>query len=125
MSTVPVDPDEKITRYIFDRNKIKWSVPKARHTAFMPRHGCLSVFRMYGLSEHLIWEKGEEVGTVRGRPLLARGDVIAQSVLDTELLIDPDDDPLRHANIVGWPDNESEARLKAIELAEKAMLSLK
>jgi len=125
MCLVPVNPEEKIARYIFDNNKIKRSILKVRHTAFMPTAGCLSVFRIYDLSEDYIWEKGEELGASRGRPVLAHADVKAQIILDNKLIIDPDNDPPRHANIVGWPIDDSAAKLKALELADKATLSLK
>ncbi len=41
------------------------------------------------------------------------------------LFIDPDDIPPRHANIIGWPDEDSAIKLAAIELAQKAKLRMK
>lgn len=87
MCLVPIDSEEKIARYIFDHNKVKWSILRVKHTAFMPKDGQLSVFRIYDLSEDSIWGLGEELGGRRAKPLLARADIKAQAVMEAQLLI--------------------------------------
>lgn len=97
-----------------------------RHTAFLPpKDRCLSVFRISGLNETKTWQIGERIGLQRSLPLLGRADIKAVAVNETGLSIDADDIPPRHANIVGWPNEVSAIRLKALELAEKAQLRLK
>lgn len=85
----------------------------------------LSVFCVSGLSENAIWEIGENVGNQSDRKLLGRADIAALPVYDAGLSIDRNDIPFRHANIIGWPDEDSAIKLAAIELAQKAELSLK
>jgi hypothetical protein len=82
----------------------------------------LSVFRISGLHENDIWGIGENLRT---QSLLGRADIKALAVFETGLSIDPDNTPPRHANIIGWPEDSSAIKLKAIELAEKAQLHLK
>ncbi|MCG6551798.1 MAG: hypothetical protein L7F77_05680 [Candidatus Magnetominusculus sp. LBB02] len=90
-----------------------------------PQNRLLSVFRIFDLDNNDIWALGDKVGVLRKLPLLARADIIAVQVNDVGLEIDANDDPPRHANIVGWPKEKSEIKLKAIELAERAQLYLK
>ena len=70
----------------------------------------LSVFRVEGLGSSDILPIGEDV--VRKHPQANRlygwGEVNASDVLDTGLRIDYDDDPPRHANIAGWPQDKSQ-----------------
>lgn len=125
MASTPLDLTEEITRYIFEKSKIVISVPRARHTAFLPRDGRLSVFRIKDLVSDSIWELGKEIGALRGKPLLARADMISQIVIDAQLNIEVDDNPPRHASIVSWPEDESAIKQRALELAEKAKLHIK
>lgn len=85
----------------------------------------MSVFCVSGLSENAIWEIGENVGNQSDRKLLGRADIAALPVYEAGLSIDRNDIPFRHANIIGWPDEDSAIKLAAIELAQKAELSLK
>ena len=87
-----------------------------------PEDKHLSVFRTTGLREYEIWQLG---GTLRAKLLLGRADIAAAAVSETGLAVEADDSPARHANIVGWPDDNSATRLKALELSEKAHLRLK
>ena len=82
----------------------------------------LSVFRTSGLQEHEIWALGE---SLRAQPLKGRADITAADVGETGLALDADDIPPRHANIVGWPDDHSAIELKALELSQRAHLSLR
>ena len=50
---------------------------------------------------------------------------MATTVRETGLTIDPDNDPPRHANILGWPEEKSEQKLIALELSESAKLKLR
>jgi hypothetical protein len=96
------------------------------YTAFIPPPDrCLSVFRTSTLSENEIWEIGENVGRQRSRQLLGRADIQTVSVLEAGLCVDSDDNPPRHANILGWPNEDSAIKLAAMQLAEKAQLRLK
>jgi hypothetical protein len=87
-----------------------------------PEDKRLSVFRISGLHENEVWSTGVNL---RSQTLVGRADIKALSVLETGLLIDADDIPPHHANIIGWPEEASAIKLKAVELAEKACLHLK
>jgi hypothetical protein len=117
---------ENLARYIFQRNHFSSQNHTVRYAAFMPPpSNHLSVFRISGLAEHEIWKVGHEVGEKSARSLLGRADIKALSVIEAGLNIDADDIPPRHADIIGWPEEDSAIKLKAIELAEKAQLRLK
>jgi len=86
----------------------------------------LSVFQTKNLSEKNIWDIGERhVAQPRKKTLYGRGDVTVASVQKIGLKIDPDNEPPRHAGIIGWPEGKSEQKSLAQELAEQASLRLK
>jgi hypothetical protein len=88
-----------------------------------PKNRRLSVFRVSGLLENEIWQLVDNLRT--DQSLLGRADIKARSVNETGLAVEADDIPPRHANIIGWPDDDLAIRLKALELAETAHLHLK
>ena len=51
--------------------------------------------------------------------------MIAVTVQEVGLKIDADNDPPRHANIVGWPKEKSARKLMALESSERATLKLR
>ena len=67
----------------------------------------LSVFQIEGLDENLIWEIGTtHVAEPGNRTLHGRGDITVAAVSETGLGLSPDNEPPRHANIVGWPEEK-------------------
>ncbi|WP_420263729.1 hypothetical protein [Candidatus Magnetominusculus dajiuhuensis] len=123
---VKVDTSENLTRFIFSKNDFRSSDEHVRYSAFMPpSNKLLSVFRIFDLADPEVWELGDKVGILRERTLLARADIKVSNVNDSGLDVDANDDPPRHANIVGWPEEKSEIKLKAIELADRAQLHLR
>lgn len=115
--------EEILARYLYSRNHYRSSDNTVKHSAFIPPEDKrLSVFRISGLHENEVWSIGSNL---RPQPLLGRADIKALFVSETGLLIDVDDIPPRHANIIGWPEESSAIKLIAIELAEKACLQLK
>jgi hypothetical protein len=87
------------------------------------RNGELSVFRIQELPEEQIWEIGRRyVSEPQGKTLYGRGDVFASIVIENNLTINLDDNPPRHANVVGWPADKSKLKLIALELANQATL---
>lgn len=92
--------------------------------AFMPHKRALSVFRIWGLSEQEVWEIGRDIADPQGKTLYGRGEVTAQTVTSAGLSIDPDNVPEDHANIVGWPDDKPKQKLRAMQLAKVAALTL-
>lgn len=101
-----------------------------KHEAFMPNIGkgitSISVFRVSGCSEEKIWMLGEKyVATPRRRELYARGDLKARHAYNISLDVEDEPKPhVRHANITKFPSAKSQAKLKAMELAQNARLVL-
>jgi hypothetical protein len=93
----------------------------------MPKAGTtkLSVFRIDKLQEHLIWELGRNIILAPGRNLHGRGDLVACIIFQQDLWIEPDNIPLRHANITGFPLEKSKQKEIALELASAATLVFK
>jgi hypothetical protein len=92
----------------------------------MPSRGEVSVFRIDGLDQTAIWEIGSEVAKKRSRTLYARGDTKAADARKVGLDVRPDEPPARHANMIGWPDNDKpRQKLIALQLAAVATLVLK
>jgi hypothetical protein len=119
----PVDPAETLARFLYSKNHYKPSDHTVRYAAFMPPTSKrLSVFRIFTLQENEIWKLGD---TLRIEPPLGRADIKALVVTETGLTVEADDIPPRHANIIGWPNESSEIKLKALILAEKALLRMK
>ncbi len=123
---MPVEPEERLSRYLFSRNNYSASKHTVHYSAFLPPPDrYLSVFRTSDLVEEEIWDIGDNIGRRRDKSLLGRGDIKAVAVHEAGLSIDPNDIPPRHANITGWPDDESAIKLAAVELAQRAELILK
>ena len=112
-----------LARYIYTRSQFRASDHTVKYSAFIPPEDRrLSVFRIAGLQDVEIWEIGERL---RSQTLLARADIEPALVKTIGLGIEADEVPPRHANIIGWPEEESAIKLKAMELAKEAELQLK
>lgn len=123
--------DEHVTRYVFDSDYIKRTQPRptAKFQVFLPHNRETSVFRISNLSELEIWELGNnQVASLRKRRIKARAD-IEVSTIETigmekgfaGLTVVPETSTHHlHANIVGWPEDESALQMVAVELANKA-----
>lgn len=127
MDLEQVRPEENLTRYILHANHFSILYKRVKYAAFMPApNGETSVFRISNLTDNEIWEIGDrEVTQKRNKPLLGRADILAFHVLNNKLEIIPDNNPPRHANIIGWPREKSEQKLVAMELAESSQLYLR
>ena len=93
-----------------------------------PSNMKLSVFRIDNLTESQIWKIGQKRVANRMRTrrnLYGRADVKALNVFETGLEIHHDNIPPRHADIVNWPDEKSERKEIALELAANASLKLR
>ena len=83
----------------------------------------MSVCRTEGLDEAEVWQIADEfVGTAE-KPVIARADLAAREFLSRQLSFDPDGTPHpRHANVIGWSDEQSLQKMIALELAEASVL---
>ncbi len=118
---------ERIGRYLFQKARFVSTKRRVKYGAFLPNYnGQTSVIRITGLTENQIWNIGQNVVARRNnRNLKARADIFDSQVADEDLLIEPDTNSHKlHANIIGWPEKQSEQRLVAQKLADKAKLQL-
>jgi hypothetical protein len=123
---------EELSRFLFDRRRFKAPTETAaaiiHRKAFEPaKDRTTSVFRVFALSEAGIWDLGErEVGRVLDQRVLARADITVSNVRrHKKLRVDADDDPPRHAAILGWPENKEEQMSLCQELAADAVLTVR
>lgn len=127
-----VSQEESLARYLTQRDHFSRPDNAVKPKAFMPPPDLrLSVFRIAGLSTDAVWDIGQrEVIDVLPQPRTLHGiaEIKALNVQENGLTVDPDNTPIRHANIVGWPEGpENKARRQSIaqELAAEAKLLLR
>ena len=119
-----VHPDDPLSRFLFERKKYAPKENRVKPNAFMPAPDLkLSVFQTKDLSSENIWKIGNEIKPENKR-LHGRGDIIARSVYQEGLEVIPDNTPPLHANISGWPEDRTEQRQIANNLAADAELCL-
>ena len=120
-----IENDEGVTRFAFEKGYFRSSDNSVKPKAFEPSaNGEVSVARIDGLQEQGVWELGDEAGQMRPHPkaAIARLDFVASAVAGCALQLKIDEPPVRHALIVGWPDQEELRIQKAQELARIATL---
>lgn len=95
-----------------------------KSSAFMPRNGSTSVFRVGGLAEESIRELA--VLALPQKPPHGRAEFAAAIPVALGLILDPDDRPRYHVNITGWPsdDHKDQQKLLALQLANASTLKL-
>ena len=124
-SCVPVPPDEVVARFAIDKSYFRTSDGTARHTAFMPQEGEVSVFRIHDLAQDEIWEMGNrEVVSRRGRRIRGRLDLLTGYAVNTGATVCVAEPPVRHAVISGFPDDPGKIKQRAIDLARLARFRL-
>jgi len=120
-----VAPEEKVTRFICSRDHFHPTTGAPKVGAFLPPESGLSVYRTYSCGEEKIWWLGERyVARKRkdGKPILARADLVASDFFQQNLEIKKHPYPHpRHANVIGWPEDKPSKRMKATELANRAI----
>lgn len=114
-----------LARYLTHSNQFAAVAKNVKTSVFMPHHMALSVFGIEYLSEQQIWNLGaENLSLNENRPIKGRAEILADTVTTIGLLLSKDNNPPRHANIIGWPEMKSEQKLYAGKLALRANLVL-
>ncbi len=120
--------NEQTTRYIFDENYFNEFKRVVKYAAFMPskKTGDISIYRISKCREWKIWAIGK-CFVERLRPdnvvLRARANLPARHFVGQRLTVIPKRRPhARHAVVTGWPEEKAAQRVKAIELAQDAIL---
>lgn len=118
-----IDPTENLSRFILHKDYIRASDNTVKPAAFMPnpKNGETSVFRTSGIEANEIWDIGDrEVASKHDKSLLGRADILTINVIKKGLKVIPTETPERHANLVGWPEEKSEQKQIALELAAES-----
>ena len=124
MSAPGVDPQIEpaaVARFIFEKGHL-FDGGGARWTAFEPsrRDNTTSVFVTDGLNSADIWTLAD---TTRPQRSIARAMLVPADVRSSRLDLEIDNDPPRHAAIIGWPAEKSEIKALAQLLAAKASVA--
>ena len=121
-----VSPSESLARYLTSSNHYSTKMQVVKPAAFLPQppNYCLSVFRIDGLTTEQVCQIGQQkvISKRPGRTLHGFANIVAQAFLDANLTIDPDNNPPRHASVVGWPKDKPQQISIAQELAASAGL---
>lgn len=115
----------RLARYLTQKGHYSRPANLPTPRAFLPapETGETSVFLIDGLDEESIWAIAENhiVPTLRaGRRIHGRADVPRTSVEIVGLRLVVDNDPPRHANVVGWPAEKDEQLSLAQELIQSS-----
>ena len=120
---------EEITaRYISESNRFSKQNSRVKHRAFHPARDDhkTSIFRISELSEEQIWYLGDTfVASEINRELLARAELTVAEITSLGLRVQPDEPPIRHANIDDWPLAKEKWLSLAQELAARATLKVR
>lgn len=116
--------NEILSRFIFSDSHFRRGRGEVKPDAFLPSPEFLetSIYRAAGLDRSEIQVAGGIAGASSGRSLKAWADVLAGVVLEVGLSVRPDNQPERHAAIIGWPEQKDEQIVLAQQLAEAATL---
>ncbi|PIU22971.1 MAG: hypothetical protein CO103_06150 [Chloroflexi bacterium CG_4_9_14_3_um_filter_45_9] len=124
-----VNANESLARYLTHSNHYHVPTSSVKPKAFEPPADLrLSVFRIDGLTIEDVWRIGQlkMINSMpQPRTLHGVADIKASAVQDLNLTVDPDNNPLRHASIVGWPEDKSERKSITQQLAARAKLILR
>ena len=118
-----IDPNERLSHFIMQKNEFRPSNQTVKFKAFMPpKNKRLSVYRTSTLSEDDIWSIGIAlVANPRGKTLYGRADLLAQTVYDLKQKVEPEtSNHCLHANITPWPDKKEDVLFLATQLAQQS-----
>ncbi len=124
MSLIVNGPD-RLTRFLYNKGDFSPSKGKVRPRAFerAPGDEGLSTFLTEGLEREAVETLGR---AQRAQSLKALANLPAQTYVENDLRIDPDNSPERHVYILGWPEDEElqlEIRTKLADAAELVRLT--
>lgn len=122
-----VDDSEKLGRFIFSSKEFSLVNKRVKYSAFLPARDLkASVYRIDGYTEEQIAALDKEFVSGKrrdGKVSKARADIFAHQIRKSGLKVHPETTPHKdHADIEGFTGIKSADLLKAIELADCAVL---
>lgn len=119
----PVAPGEMLARYILAS---KWIANgQVKQDAFVPHpYVELSLTRHREMSSEELWNEGHRVAKLCARNFYGRADVGVEAFTSEDLDVKPDpiDGNANHVNVIKWPLDKHQQKLKALRIAAKSML---
>lgn len=121
-----VDADV-LCRYLFQSKEFSREKRIVKRFAFMPaRDGATSVYHTTGLSTEEISELSRiHVEPERQKAAYGWAEIQVEAVRAVHLELDYNNDPPRHINLTGWPDEKDHQISIAQQLAASASLVLR
>jgi len=125
----PVNADELLARFIIFSKHFRSSNNTVKPDAFIPHPLIeLSVTRHREATEDELWREGERVAAIRSATLHGRADVPADAFEDQDLSVVAKpiipENP-NHADVINWPTEKPAQKMKAREIADKAVFASK
>ena len=120
----PVSSEELLARFIVFSKHIRSSNMTVKPDAFIPHpHIELSVTRHRDATEDELWQEGERVAALRSATLYGKADVTAGAFEDEDLSVvaKPIAPNPNHADVIDWPADKPAQKMKALEIANKAV----
>jgi hypothetical protein len=120
----PVSSAEMLARFIIFSKHFRPSNKTVKPDAFIPHPLVeLSVTRHRDASVNELWQEGERVALIRSATLYGRADVSAKAFEDEDLSVvaKPIGHNPNHADVVDWPADKPTQKMKAREIANKAV----
>jgi hypothetical protein len=120
----PVSSDELLARFIVFSKHIRSSNLTVKPDAFIPHPLIeLSLTRHREATEDELWHEGQRVAGLRSAALYGRADVTAEAFEGERLSVaaKPIPENPNHADVIDWPADKSAQKMKAVEIAIKAV----
>lgn len=124
--TLIVKESDRLSRFLFNRgSEFTVNPPRVKPGAFERDDGeeGLSVFLTESMADDGVWLMG--AGLRPHQTLKARADVSASHFLNAGLVLNPDNDPVRHVYVLGWPTDDVDELQKRKDLAQVASLVIR
>lgn len=121
----PVSSAELLARFIIFSKHLRPSNNTVKPDAFIPHPLVeLSVTRHLNATEHELWQEGERVAALRSATLYGRADLSAGTFMNEHLSVVAK--PIipvnpNHADVIDWPTEKPAQKMKAREIADKAV----
>jgi hypothetical protein len=115
-----------LARFLTQSGHFSPTTHRVKQSAFLPAKSLeLSIFNIDKLIPHKIWELADKYVLSAERKVYGYAKIFSDIIYNNKLKIDYNNNPERHANIIGWPTEKDEQKLLAIELANASELVLK
>lgn len=121
---LPVHSDELLARFIVFSKHIRSSNMTVKPDAFIPHPLIeLSVTRHRAATIDELWHEGERVAVIRSASLYGKADAAVETFEDEDLSVvaKPIPENPNHADVIDWPTHKPAQKMKAVEIANKAV----